>query len=297
MHVETLSYLLHRLPYEAKEANREPAGGTRAGMAGGIVAGMVEIPAGAVTLGMRRGEAFGWDNEFEASRVAVAGFRMDRFKVTNGEYAEFVADGGYKERRWWTAEAWDWKRAEGIRLPAFWRREGEEYVWRGMFAEVDLPLDGPVYVSQAEASAYALWKGKRLPTEAEWQRAAYGSENGERAFPWGDAEPAAPHGIGGEIGFAPWAVDAHPAGQSAWGVWGLMGNGWEWTQTVFGPLPGFATYPFYPGYSADFFDGKHFVLKGGSRATKPGLLRRSFRNWFQPHYQYTYSGFRCAETI
>ena len=164
-----------------------------------------------------------------------------------------------------------------------------------MFAEVALPLDWPVYVSHAEANAYARWAGKRLPTEAEWHRAAYGSEDGrERSYPWGDAAPGSRLGNFDFCRWEPTPVNAFPEGQSAYGVCDMLGNGWEWTSSVFAPFRGFEPFPFYRGYSADFFDGKHFVLKGGSARTAACMLRRTFRNWFQAHYQYVYAGFRCV---
>jgi formylglycine-generating enzyme required for sulfatase activity len=165
-----------------------------------------------------------------------------------------------------------------------------------MFEDIPLPPTWPVYVSQAEAKAYASWAGKSLPTEAEWQRAAYGAANGEeREYPWGSEAPVEKFG---NFDFARWSpapVNAFPAGRSAFGVEGLLGNGWEWTSTEFGPYPGFEPFSFYRGYSADFFDGKHFVLKGGSARTAACMLRSTFRNWFQSHYQFAYTGFRCVK--
>ncbi len=164
-----------------------------------------------------------------------------------------------------------------------------------MFDDVPLPLDWPVYVSQAEAKAYAKWAGKSLPTEAEWQRAAYATPQGdEQAYPWGNEAPIDSFG---NFDFARWnpvPVNAFPQGRSAFGVQGMLGNGWEWTSTEFAPFPGFEPFPFYRGYSADFFDGKHFVMKGGSARTAACMLRRTFRNWFQAHYQFIYTGFRCV---
>jgi len=159
-----------------------------------------------------------------------------------------------------------------------------------------LPMDWPVYVSQAEAMAYARWTGRRLPTEAEFQRAAYGSpDEGRRTYPWGDA-PASPHrGVFDFQGWEPEPVGTHPQGQSAWGVHDLVGNGWEWTSTVFDGFPGFTPIPSYPEYSADFFDASHIVLKGASPATARELLRPSFRNWFRPRYPYVYATFRTVE--
>jgi formylglycine-generating enzyme required for sulfatase activity len=165
-----------------------------------------------------------------------------------------------------------------------------------MFDEIPLPLDWPVYVSHAEASAYARCAGKSLPTEAEWQRAAYGSpEAGERIYPWGSEAPNT-NNARGNFDFRNWdptPVNAFPEGQSAFGICDILGNGWEWTSSVFAPFPGFEPFPFYSGYSADFFDGKHFVMKGGSSRTAERMLRPTFRNWFQAHYQYVYAGFRC----
>jgi len=169
--------------------------------------------------------------------------------------------------------------------------------WRGMFAEIDLPPAWPAYVSQAEATAYARWKGSRLATEAEYHRAAFGEPSGrERLFPWGDASPERSRGLFDFASWNPVAVGTHPAGQSAWGVHDLIGNGWEWTSTIFAPFEGFRPMASYPEYSADFFDGQHFVMKGASPATAAALLRRSFRNWFRPNYPYVYATFRCVKS-
>jgi formylglycine-generating enzyme required for sulfatase activity len=164
-----------------------------------------------------------------------------------------------------------------------------------MFELLPLPPAWPVYVSHAEASAYARWRGGRLPTEAEFQRAAFGSrDGGERLHPWGDAEPAADRGVFDFVSWDPEPAGAHPNGASAWGVEDLVGNGWEWTSTTFGPFPGFRAMASYPEYSADFFDGEHFVMKGASPATARELLRPTFRNWFRARYPYVYATFRCA---
>lgn len=164
-----------------------------------------------------------------------------------------------------------------------------------MFDEIPLPPDWPVYVSHAEASAYARWAGKSLPTEVQWQRAAYGSPGNQcRQYPWGSKPPEAMRGNFNFENWDPVSVGAYPQSASAFGVEDMLGNGWEWTSTVFAPFAGFEPFPFYPGYSADFFDGKHFVMKGASTRTAACMLRPSFRNWFQPHYQYVYAGFRCV---
>jgi iron(II)-dependent oxidoreductase len=164
-----------------------------------------------------------------------------------------------------------------------------------MFQELPLIPDWPVYVSHAEASAFARWAKKLLPTEAQWHRAAYGtSQAAERAYPWGESIQQE---VRGNFDFSRWdpvPVNAFPENESAFGVAGQIGNGWEWTSSLFEPFPDFQPFAFYPGYSANFFDGKHYVLKGGSPRTGASMLRRSFRNWFQAHYQYVYAGFRCV---
>ncbi|KND61931.1 Serine/threonine kinase [Candidatus Burkholderia verschuerenii] len=281
MHAETLAYMLHQLPVDRKiapsdarierTAKQPPTQET------------VRVPAGEATLGLTCDSGrFGWDNEFGEVRVDVPAFEMDRFMVTNGDYLRFVDAGGYDNRALWSDADWQWKQDESVAHPAFWSRcESGGWTLRTMFDEIDLPLDWPVYVSYAEANAFARWQGKTLPTEAQWQRAAHG----------------APHVAEGNFDFRRWdpsPVQAHPENVSAFGVEGQFGNGWEWTSTTFGPLEGFEPFPFYLGYSANFYDGKHFVMKGGSPRTAACMLRPSFRNWFQGHYQYVYAGFRCV---
>jgi gamma-glutamyl hercynylcysteine S-oxide synthase len=293
MHAETLAYMLHQLPLDRKLPQPEFLNVSISP----VDHRSIEIPAGTVTLGLpRESGLFGWDNEFEAHGVQVPAFAIDQYQVTNRQYLEFMAAGGYETEAFWSgSKDWDWKSRQGIIHPAFWKREGDHWLYRTMFEDIPLPLDWPVYVSRAEAKAYARWAGKVLPTEAEWQRAAYGTPDGdEQTYPWGAEAPAAEFG---NFDFASWnpaPVNGFQAGRSAFGVDGLLGNGWEWTSTEFAPFPGFEAFPFYRGYSADFFDGKHFVMKGGSARTAACMLRPTFRNWFQPHYQFVYAGFRCV---
>ena len=185
MHAETLAYMLHQLPFEQKQSEPQVMA-PDAGSSGSSPTGMVEIPSGRATLGMSRDDRFGWDNEYETTTVDVPAFAIDRYKVTNGQYLKFLDSGGYQEPNWWTSDAWDWKTREGIAHPLFWSRAtgpGKTGAWRyrSMFREMPLPLDWPVYVSHAEATAYAAWAGSRLPTEAEWHRAAYGSASRTRS--------------------------------------------------------------------------------------------------------------------
>jgi ergothioneine biosynthesis protein EgtB len=294
MHQETLLYMWHRLPHAQKQ---KPA--NLAYEVEGIppAYASVKIPAGTATLGASRETAqFGWDNEFGAHRVDVQAFEIDVHSVTNADFLAFVEAGGYSNRSLWSEEGWDWVTRERVRHPAFWSPPvGNELRWRGMFEDIPLPPAWPVYVSHAEASAYARWKGRRLPSEAEYHRAAFGTPSGtERAFPWGDEQPDAARGNFDFQHWEPVPAGSRPAGVSAWGVHDLAGNGWEWTSTIFGPFIGFVPMASYPEYSADFFDGQHYVMKGASPATARSLIRRSFRNWFRSNYPYVYAKFRTV---
>jgi gamma-glutamyl hercynylcysteine S-oxide synthase len=286
MHAETLAYMLHRLPFDQKHRQAQ-APLTPAGLP---EPQMIEIPRGYSALGLAADSSeFGWDNEYQLHSVPVERFLIDRYKVTNGEYLGFLEAGGYQNAALWTAADWEWRSRHDITHPAFWSKPGGAWLYRGMFDETPLPLNHPVYVSHAEARAYANWAGKRLPTEAEWHRAAFDSSN--HRFPAADTSGS---GYIEDSRWDPLPVNTVPQGLSPFGVEGMIGNGWEWTISLFEPFDGFKSFPFYEGYSSAFFDAKHFVLKGGSTRTDRCMLRRSFRNWFQPHYQYIYAGFRCV---
>jgi gamma-glutamyl hercynylcysteine S-oxide synthase len=294
MHHETLLYMWHRLPFAKKSA---PAGYRSATAGASAPAQWIRVPSGRATLGADRAAMpFGWDNERPAWSVDVPRFAIERHDVTNERYLEFVEAGGYDDARWWADDDWQWRQAEGLAHPLFWERVGEAWFWRGMFGSIPLPAQWPVYVSLAEASAFARWRGARLPTEGEFQRAAYGSPEGERQHPWGGDAPTPRHGVFDFASWDPEPAGSHPDGASAWGVEDLVGNGWEWTGTAFAPFPGFRAIASYPEYSADFFDGEHFVLKGASPATVSDLLRPTFRNWFRRRYPYVYATFRCARS-
>jgi len=295
MHAETLAYMLHRLPFDEKVAGPPPLDWRTPR----VKSRLMEIPEGDATLGLVReqGDEFGWDNELSSHQARVDGFAIDSCNVTNGDFLRFIQAGGYQHRALWSDEAWAWKEREGIEHPAFWRPAGNLWMYRGMFGETRLPTEWPAYVSHAEASAYAKWLGRKLPSEEQYHRAAFGTPGAhrERAYPWGDEAPSERHGNFDFHHWDPSPVGAHPDGASAFGIHDLTGNGWEWTRTAFAPFEDFVPMPFYQGYSANFFDGKHFVMKGGSPRTAACMLRRSFRNWFQPHYPYVYATFRCVE--
>jgi gamma-glutamyl hercynylcysteine S-oxide synthase len=299
MHHETLLYMWHRLPFEHKH---RPDGYRP--KASGIVPiqEWIRIPAGRATLGADESELpFSWDNERPHYEEDVEAFSIERHNVTNAEYMEFVNAGGPVPLFWESGDGGFQQRGTEVS-----GKEGRRFwYWRGMFELIPLPMSWPVYVTHEQAAAYAQWRGWRLPTEAEFQRAAYGVPSAfaqvttdkalERRYPWGKDAPQPKHGVFDFTSWDPEPACTHPAGRSAWGVDDLVGNGWEWTSSVFAPFPGFQSMPSYPEYSADFFDGEHFVLKGASPATSRELIRPTFRNWFRPRYPYVYATFRCVK--
>lgn len=296
MHQETLLYMMQELPLEKK--NR-PARAPRYAFHGAPVSRSIHIPAGKARLGARFQELdFGWDNEFMATSVDVPAFNIDSLPVTNGEFFEFVESGGYDEERFWRSEDWKWKQLENKRHPNCWLKRGDGWFYRALFDSFSLAQvrHWPAYVSVAEARAFARWRGKRLPSEAEFHRAAFSRPDGkESSYPWGESAPTPRHGNFDFTSWSPAPVGSHPAGVSRWGVAELVGNGWELTDTPFAPFPGFTPYmTSYPDYSKDFFDGKHFVVKGASWATAAELIRPSVRNWYQGHYSYVFAKFRCV---
>jgi ergothioneine biosynthesis protein EgtB len=299
MHQETLLYMVHQLPPEQKVRPKEMPpfcfGDGLRPRAAAVGEGVATLGASFTTLD------FGWDNEFPQRAIAVPAFTIDSTPVTNSQFCDFVESGAYERPEFWSDGDWAWKRRAGLTHPLVWAKQSGVWFYRTMFdfLPLDLVGDWPVYASLAEAQAYARWSGARLPTEAEFHRAAYGDPDGrERSFPWGEDLPGPHHGNFGFTDWAPRPVGSRPEGVSAWGVHELVGNGWEWTETAFAPLPGFHAYiPGYPGYSADFFDGKHYVLKGASWATDAQLVRRSFRNWYQARYPYVFAKFRCVREM
>lgn len=307
MHLETLAYMLPHLPLDsfeptalpdASQPDTEIADFGRSGLPGQVR--RIEIPAGAARLGRERGGEFGWDNEYTTQTVWVDRFLIDARNVTNGEFLDFVRAGGYGNPGLWLDADYRWIHATGRTHPLLWLPDVDGFRLRTAFAERPLPLDWPAMVSLAEARAYARFAGRRLLTEPEFHRAAYGtkeSPTAERSHPWGEAAPLPLiHGNFGCVRYDPSPVAAFPAGDSSFGVTDLVGNGWEWTDTPFAPLEGFSQNPLYPGYSQPFFDGKHFVMKGASMRTDSLFLRRSFRNCFQAHYPYVFATFRCASS-
>ncbi|OBJ70104.1 ergothioneine biosynthesis protein EgtB [Mycobacterium sp. 1274756.6] len=257
----------------------------------------VLVPGGPFVLGVdTESEPFALDNERSAHVVEVPAFRIGRVPVTNGEWRAFIADGGYTDRRWWTATGWAHRSRAGLLAPQFWRADGT----RIRFGHVEeLRDDEPVqHIGFHEAEAYAAWAGARLPTEIEWEKAcAWDPAAGRRRrYPWGDEPPSARHANLGGAARRPAPVGAYPAGASAYGAEQLLGDVWEWTASPFRPWPGFAPM-LYRRYSAPFFGDDYRVLRGGSWAVAPEILRPSFRNWDLPIRRQLFAGLRLAWTV
>ena len=254
----------------------------------------VLIPGGPFVLGVDAAtEPHSLDNERPAHVVDVPEFRIGRVPVTNGEWRAFIADGGYRRRELWSARGWEHRQRAGLEAPQFWNSDDT----RTRFGHVeDTPADEPVqHVTYFEAEAYAAWAGARLPTEVEWEKACAWDPQTQarRRFPWGSAEPTGALANLGGAALRPAPVGAYPAGASACGVEQMLGDVWEWTSSPLRPWPGF-TPMIYERYSQPFFDGDYRVLRGGSWAVAPEILRPSFRNWDHPIRRQIFSGVRLA---
>jgi iron(II)-dependent oxidoreductase len=264
--------------------------------AGAPLPAEVLVPPGSFTMGTSS-EPWALDNERPAHRVDLPGYVIDAAPVTNGQYAEFIAEGGYRVPRWWSAAGWRHRVDNDLVAPQFWREETSGGWWRRRFGVVEpvRPDEPVVHVCFHEAAAYAAWAGKRLPTEAEWEKAArWDPATGRsRRFPWGDADPTPERANLGQRHLGPAPVGAYPAGVSPLGVHQLMGDVWEWTSSGWHPYPGFEMFP-YPEYSQVFFGGDYRVLRGGSFGTDQSAVRATFRNWDHPVRRQIFSGFRCA---
>jgi len=284
------------------------------------VAGMAEIEGGLFWLGAHQGSSptveegsvgdgirsqsgdesphsiFAFDNEKPAHQVFLQDFKLDRALVTNGEFLEFIRDGGYQNFRWWFSEGWEAVNREQWRAPLYWEESDGEWLIRdfgGLRAVASRAADPVCHVSYFEASAFAKWAGKRLPTEAEWEKAAcYHVAHGRQAFPWGNGSPDIDNANLFENGL--WTVapvGAFPRGASAYGCEQMIGDVWEWTTSDYVPYPGFKSE--FDEYNDKWFVNQK-VLRGGSFATPQLHIRSTYRNFFHAHERWMTSGFRCA---
>ncbi|MCH7232128.1 ergothioneine biosynthesis protein EgtB [Glycomyces sp. L485] len=254
----------------------------------------VLVEHGAFMMGAATDE-WALDNERPAHVVDIPAFWIDTSPVTAAEYGRFIDDGGYEDQRWWTAEGRKHRTEARLEAPLFWRKEGGLWARRRFGRTEPVPGDQPVmHVSWYEADAYARWAGRRLPTEAEWEKAARWDRSAglTRRNPWGEEDADTDHaGLGRHLEPAP--SGSFPAGESPCGARQMIGDVWEWTSSDFDGYPGFRPYP-GPDYSEVFFDGRYKVLRGGSFGTHPDNARATFRNWDFPVRRQIFAGFRTA---
>ena len=288
MHAEALHHTRQTLGLPPP---RIPAG--PAHPAGSRHRGDVELAGGRFLLGALPDACFVHDNEKWAHEVHVAPFRIARVPVTQGEWLEFVEQGGYSRREWWTEEGWLWRSSSAATAPRTWTRRDGVWLARSFDSWREIEPDLPaLHVSWHEAQAWCRFAGRRLPTEVEWEFAACDGESTPKpATPWGGVVPDVERA--NLEGSAPVAVDACAAGDTPHGARQMLGNVWEWTDSTFSPYPGFVPDP-YADYSQPWF-GTHKVLRGGSFATAARLLRNTWRNFYTPDRADVFAGFRtCA---
>jgi iron(II)-dependent oxidoreductase len=258
---------------------------------------MLEIAGGECTVGAPA-RGFSYDNERPRHHTDVRGYLIGLTPITNASYLTFVEGGGYERREWWSSEGWAWKEEYDITRPGCWTADLSAE-WRlGRFEPLD-PHRPVVHVSWFEADAFARAHDARLPTEAEWEKAATWDQEREiaRAYPWG-GQPPTPgvHANVDHVDCGPSAAGAYPAGASPYGCLGMIGDVWEWTASPFAGYPGFAPHP-YKEYSEVFFGPSYQVLRGGSWATRSRVITPTFRNWDLPERRQIFSGLRIARDL
>jgi gamma-glutamyl hercynylcysteine S-oxide synthase len=256
---------------------------------------MARFSGGLVQIGTDDRSA-AYDNERPQHTVRVEPFWIDVFPVTNGEFAEFVDAAAYQHREWWSEAGWRWLQESRVECPKYWARSGSGWITRSMDHRGPLIPSHPVsHVCYYEADAYARSKGKRLPTEIEWEAAASWDpvRQRTRVYPWGDEPASSTWANLDQLTFGTAPVGSYAQNVSPIGCYGMIGDLWEWTSSDFGAYPGFESFP-YPEYSQAFFGNEYKVLRGGSWATRPGAIRNTFRNWDYPVRRQIFSGFRCA---
>lgn len=289
-HTETMLAALQLLPADEGHQLDAPALPTRRV----TPPDEVLVAAGPFTMGTD--DPCALDNERPPHEVELPAFWIDAAPVTNEQYQRFIDAGGYDDETWWTDAGWAWRQEAGLVGPQFWRRDGDAWL-RLRFGHLEaVPAHEPVqHVCWHEAEAYARWAGRRLPTEAEWEKAARHdpATDTTRRWPWGDLEPTSAHANLGLGHLGPAAAGAYPDGVSPAGCHQMVGDVWEWLASDFTPFPGFRAFP-YEEYSKVFFGDGYKMLRGGSWATHPSVGRATFRNWDLPIRRQIFAGFRTA---
>ena len=265
----------------------------------GLLPAEVLVPAGPFTMGTST-EPWALDNERPAHTVAVPAFAIDTTPVTCQRFVEFIEAGGYEQPQWWAEAGWRHRVEAGLVAPLFWHRDTDGSWWRTRFGVTEpVPPGEPVcHVGYYEAEAFARWTGRRLPSEAEWEKAArFDPATGRsRRYPWGEEDPGPEHANLGQRHLRSAPAGSYPGGASPLGVRQLIGDVWEWTSSDFAGYPGFQAFP-YREYSEVFFGSGYKVLRGGSFGTDAAACRGTFRNWDYPIRRQIFAGFRCARDV
>ena len=293
-HQELLVYDIKHLLCDLYDAPKSVAPPTTE-----TVSGMAEIEGGLFALGYA-GDDFAWDNEKPQHTVFLQDFAIDRAPVSNGDFLAFMNAGGYDDFRWWLSEGWEAVNKGQWKAPLYWERRDGQWMIRdfhGLRLAAEKANEPVTHVSYFEAAAYARWAGKRLPTEAEWEKAACfdPKKQTKRRFPWGDADQdlAKANLFDRQLwGVAP--IGSFPQGRSPYGCHQMIGDVWEWTTSDYAPYPGFKSE--FDEYNDKWFVGQK-VLRGGSFATPQIHIRSTYRNFFHPPERWMISGFRCAKTF
>ncbi|MDW0206062.1 MAG: ergothioneine biosynthesis protein EgtB [Nitrososphaeraceae archaeon] len=259
--------------------------------------GMVKIPGGLYELGFS-GSDFCYDNEVPEHKTYLNAYEIDTYPVTNKQFMAFIDAGGYEDYKFWLSDGWDIVNEKKWDAPLYWQKK-EGYWYKKDFAGLNKisPHEPVTNVSYYEADAYSKWAGKRLPTEAEWEKAASWNEELKKKtmYPWGDKLPSDHNSnLLESWNWAPSQIGSYPQGKSYYGCQQMLGDVWEWTSSE---------YVLYPGFRSKFSEYtdkwaiNQKVLRGGSFATPRSQIRNSYRNYFKPHERIPFSGFRCVRDL
>ena len=291
IHLETTSILIRELPLESVKAH--PVWGNICRDSGVAPENeLITIEGGKVELGKAKtNPIYGWDNEYGYQAFDVASFKASKFLVSNAEFLEFIQDGGYENSEFWTEEGWSWVDYKNAKHPVYWLKEGDEYRYRTMLEVIDMPWNWPAEINYLEAKAFCNWKSQqtgthlRMPTEAEWYQMRNKLDTDQPYW------ESAPGNINLEDCFSPCPVDRH---EIADGLFDLIGNVWQWTETPIEGYNGFEVHPAYDDFSAPTFDGKHNIFKGGCWISTGNYAIKDSRYAFRRHFL-QYSGLRYIE--
>ena len=291
IHLETSSILMRELPIEMVKPH--PVWGNICrdrGMA--PENSLVPVESGKVELGKAKtNPIYGWDNEYGYHAEEIEAFKASKFLVSNAEMLEFIEAGGYQNKKFWTDEGRGWLEFSKAEHPVYWLKDGDEYQLRTMLEIIDMPWNWPAEINYLEAKAFCNWKSEqlgthvRMPTEAEWTLMRNQLDTDQPYW------ESAPGNVNLEDEFSPCPVDRHEFHD---GLFDLVGNVWQWTETPIDGYNGFKVHPIYDDFSTPTFDGKHNLFKGGCWISTGNYCIKDARYAFRRHF-FQYSGLRYVE--